>query len=189
MDPDHEQVWELVEAAQRGDGEAFGQLYDRYVDTVYRYICYRITDRSVAEDLTSETFLRALRRIGALEYQGRDLGAWLVTIARNLVYDHAKSARSRLETATDEIGVVGDQHGLADRPPTPEALVLDALSSTELMAAVAQLGSEQRECVLLRFVQGFSVGETAEIMGKNDGAVKALQHRAVRKLATLIGDQ
>lgn len=184
----HREVWALVERARDGDGEAFGEIYDRYVDVVYRFVFYRVGDRGLAEDLTSETFLRALRRIGTVTYQGRDIGAWLVTIARNLVLDHVKSARSRLETTTDEIGLVGDHAASSTPPATPESVVLDALTSRALMEAVGRLNVEQRECVVLRFVQGFSVAETAQIMGKNDGAVKALQHRAVRKLATLVGD-
>jgi RNA polymerase sigma-70 factor, ECF subfamily len=179
---EHAETWRLVQAAQAGDGEAFGQLYDRYVDTVFRFIYFRVNDRALAEDFTSETFLRALRRIGTISYQGRDIGAWFVTIARNIILDHVKSARNRLEVTTADT-VEGDQ-----REPSPEAAVLELLTSERLMVAVNQLGDEQRECVMLRFIQGFSVSETAAVMGKNDGAIKALQHRAVRKLADLIGN-
>jgi RNA polymerase sigma-70 factor, ECF subfamily len=181
LDQQHVETWHLVRQAQDGDGEAFGQLYDRYVDTVYRFIYYRVNDRALAEDFTSETFLRALRRISTISYQGRDIGAWFVTIARNIVLDHLKSARHRLEVSTP------DTVESTDRAPSPEAAVIDSMASQRLMAAVGQLGDEQRECVMLRFIQGFSVSETAAVMGKNDGAVKALQHRAVRKLADLIG--
>jgi RNA polymerase sigma-70 factor (ECF subfamily) len=174
-------MWRLVTLAQSGDGDAFGQLYDRYVDTVYRFVYFRVNDRTLAEDFTSETFLRALRRIGTISYQGRDIGAWFVTIARNIILDHVKSARNRLEITT------ADTLERDDRAPSPESEVIDALTSDRLMAAVRQLGEEQRECVMLRFIQGFSVSETAAVMGKNDGAVKALQHRAVRKLADLVG--
>ena len=97
---EHVGTWRLVTAAQDGDGEAFGQLYDRYVDTVFRFIYFRVNDRALAEDFTSETFLRALRRISTISYQGRDIGAWFMTIARNIVFDHAKSARFRLEMTT-----------------------------------------------------------------------------------------
>ena len=187
-DPDgisdeHVETWRLVTAAQGGDGEAFGQLYDRYADTVFRFIYFRVNDRALAEDFTSETFLRALRRISTISYQGRDIGAWFVTIARNIILDHMKSARNRLEITTADT-VEGDQ-----REPSPEAAVLDLLTSERLMAAVSRLGDEQRECVMLRFIQGFSVSETAAVMGKNDGAIKALQHRAVRKLAELVGNE
>ncbi|GAB2471560.1 hypothetical protein GCM10027265_20840 [Jatrophihabitans fulvus] len=181
VDETHVEVWELVNRAQAGDGEAFGLLYDRYVDQVFRFIYYRVNDRALAEDFTSETFLRALRRIGSISYQGRDIGAWFVTIARNIVLDHLKSARNRLETTT------GDTIEHKETERSTEAAVLETLQSERLMAAVRQLGDEQRECIMLRFIQGLSVAETAAIMGKNDGAIKALQHRAVRKLADLIG--
>jgi RNA polymerase sigma-70 factor, ECF subfamily len=177
----HVETWRLVRLAQDGDGDAFGLLYDRYVDTVYRFIYFRINDRGLAEDFTSETFLRALRRIGTISYQGRDIGAWFITIARNIVLDHLKSARHRLEMTTADT-IEGKEHA-----QSTEAAVLDTLQSERLMQAVSQLGDEQRECVMLRFVQGMSVSETAAIMGKNDGAIKALQHRAVRKLADLVG--
>ena len=181
IDAQHVDTWRLVTLAQGGDGEAFGQLYDRYVDVVFRFVYYRVNDRGLAEDFTSETFLRALRRISTITYQGRDIGAWFVTIARNIVLDHMKSARHRLEITTADT-LEGN-----DRAPSPELAVIEAMTSDRLMAAVKQLGDEQRECVMLRFMQGFSVSETAAVMGKNDGAVKALQHRAVRKLAELVG--
>jgi RNA polymerase sigma-70 factor (ECF subfamily) len=93
----------LVERAQAGEAEAFGLLYDRYFDTVFRFVYFRVGNRQLAEDLTSDTFLRALKRIGSFTWQGRDLGAWLVTIARNLVADHFKSGRYRLEITTGDV--------------------------------------------------------------------------------------
>ncbi len=170
----------LVELAQDGDGEAFGQLYDAYSDTVYRYIYYRVSNKQLAEDLTSETFLRALRRISTFTWQGRDFGAWLVTIARNLVADHFKSSRYRLEVPTGEM-LDSDQ-----TESSPEDSVLAYLSNKTLLDAVCQLNSQQQECVTLRFLHGLSVAETAKIMGKNDGAIKTLQYRAIRTLARLL---
>jgi RNA polymerase sigma-70 factor (ECF subfamily) len=181
VDETHVETWRLVRLAQQGDGEAFGQLYDRYFDTVFRFIYFRVNDRALAEDFTSETFLRALRRIGTITYQGRDIGAWFITIARNIVLDHLKSARHRLEMTTADT-IEGKEHA-----QSTESAVLDVLQSERLMLAVSQLGDEQRECIMLRFVHGLSVSETAQVMGKNDGAIKALQHRAVRKLADLVG--
>ncbi|AXX34047.1 putative RNA polymerase sigma factor [Actinosynnema pretiosum subsp. pretiosum] len=175
-----DEPWALVRAAQGGDKEAFGALYDRYVDVVYRYVLFRIGDRTLAEDVTSETFLRALRSIGSISYQGRDVGAWFVTIARNIVFDHVKSSRYRLEITTAELA---DNREAADGP---EQEVLALATSEELLRCVRQLGDDQRECITLRFIQGLSVAETAAKMGRNEGAVKALQHRAVRRLAQLL---
>lgn len=173
-------MMDLVERAQGGEAEAFGQLYDHYADTVYRYIYYRVGGRATAEDLTSETFLRALRRIGTFTWQGRDFGAWLVTIARNLVADHFKSSRFRLEITTGEMLDANEVES------SPEDSVLESLSNAALLEAVRKLNPQQQECVTLRFLQGLSVAETARIMGKNEGAIKTLQYRAVRTLARLL---
>lgn len=183
VDETHAETWRLVGLAQAGDGDAFGQLYDRYVDMVFRFVYFRVNDRALAEDFTSETFLRALRRIGTISYQGRDIGAWFITIARNIVLDHLKSARHRLEMTT------ADTLESREHATSTEEAVLSALQSERLMQAVGQLGEEQRECVMLRFVHGLSVSETAQVMGKNDGAIKAMQHRAVRRLADLVGGE
>ncbi|GAA2619006.1 hypothetical protein GCM10010399_57570 [Dactylosporangium fulvum] len=180
------EVWALIERAQAGDGQAFGLLYDRYFDTVFRFVYFRVGNRQLAEDLTADTFLRALKRIGSFTWQGRDLGAWLVTIARNLVADHFKSGRYRLEVTTGDV-LDADR---PDRGPegSPEAAVIDHITNVDLLKAVKQLNPEQQECIVLRFLHGFSVAETAQAMNKNEGAIKALQYRAVRALARLLPD-
>ncbi|MFD8421038.1 ECF subfamily RNA polymerase sigma factor, BldN family [Streptomyces sp. NPDC059466] len=179
-DSDSARMMDLVERAQAGEADAFGRLYDQYSDTVYRYIYYRVGGKATAEDLTSETFLRALRRIGTFTWQGRDFGAWLVTIARNLVADHFKSSRFRLEVTT------GEMLDANEVERSPEDSVLEPLADTLLLDAVRHLSAQQQECVTLRFLQGLSVAETARVMGKNEGAIKALQHRALEGLARLL---
>ncbi len=179
-DHDTQRIIALVQLAQQGDREAFACLYDYYVDTVYRYIYYRVENRALTEDLTSDTFLRALRRIDTFTWQGRDFAAWLVTIARNLVADHFKSSKFRLEVTTGEML---DADEVED---SPEDEVLCSLSNVTLINAVKQLTPRQQECVTLRFLSGLSVAETARIMGKNEGAIKTLQYRAVRTLARLL---
>ncbi|MTD56721.1 sigma-70 family RNA polymerase sigma factor [Amycolatopsis pithecellobii] len=180
--------WDLVHAAQRGDTTAFGTLYDRYVDVVYRYVFFRLGDRELAEDITSETFLRALRRITSVSYQGRDVGAWFITIARNLVFDHVKSSRYKLELVTDEVSETGSAPfaGQTIREDGPEQEAMTSATREALLRAIAALGDDQRECIVLRFVEGLSLAETARIMKRNEGAVKALQHRAVRRLGQLL---
>jgi RNA polymerase sigma-70 factor (ECF subfamily) len=176
-------VEDLVERAKAGDSEAFAGLYDRYLDIVFRYISYRVGTRPLAEDLTSETFLRALRGMGGFTWQGRDFGAWLITIARNLIADHYKSSRFRLEiTIADMVDTESDQ----EAAESPEGAVLRSFTNAALLAAVKQLNPAQQECLVLRFLQGLSVAETAKIMGKNEGAIKTLQYRAVRTLAQLL---
>jgi RNA polymerase sigma-70 factor (ECF subfamily) len=172
-----DELRDVVLRARAGESDAFGVLYDYYADLVYRFIYYRVGTHALAEDLTSETFLRALRRMSLFTWQGKDFGAWLVTIARNLVLDHFKSSRYRLEVSTpDLLDTDRWEEG-------PEGAVLDSFTHRALFSAVRELGSEQRECVVLRFLHGLSVAETAKVMGKKTGAIKALQYRATRTLA------
>jgi RNA polymerase sigma-70 factor (ECF subfamily) len=172
-----DEIKSLVLRARDGETEAFGALYAHYAGLVYRYVYCRVGAHPLAEDLTSDTFLRALRRIGDFNWQGVDFGAWLVTIARNLIADHFKSSRYRLEVTTSELPDT-DWH-----EETPERALLDSMTNRVLITAIRRLGTEQRQCVVLRFLYGMSVAETAEIMRKKSGAVKALQHRAIRSLA------
>jgi RNA polymerase sigma-70 factor (ECF subfamily) len=170
----------LVERAREGDPEAFASLYDRYVDRVYRFVLYRVNgDSALAEDLTSEVFLRVLRNIKTFTWQGRDVGAWFVTIARNLVLDHFKSGRFRLEMVGAEASPNVDAVDAEDE-------ALSRVSQADLYRAIQQLGNEQQEVIYWRFLQGYSVAETAAAMGKTDGAIKALQYRAVKALYKLV---
>lgn len=177
-----DEIRHLVLRARQGEADAFGILYDHYVDLVYRYVYYRVGSHPLAEDLTSETFLRALRGIGDFRWQGKDFGAWLVTIARNLVTDHFKSSRFRLEVCTAELAEP-DHPGVDRLAEDPARRVVTAMAHRTLLEAVRRLNSEQQECIVLRFLHGLSVAETALIMGKKTGAIKALQYRAVRALA------
>ena len=167
----------LVDLARNGDVEAFGQLYDHYVDCIHRYLYFRLSSVSLADDLTSETFFRALRGIRSFRWQGKDFGAWLTTIARNLVNDHYKSSRSRLEVVADELPEqVEDSAG-------PEDGALAAVTSEVLVEALRRIAPEQQDCLAMRFCQGLSIAETATAMGRSVGAIKQLQLRAVRNLA------
>ena len=179
------EVADLVRRCQDGENEAFGLLYDRYAGLVFRYVFYRVGNTSVAEDIVSETFLRALRRIESFNWQGTDIGAWFVTIARNLVVDHSRSSRVRLEFPTDDVLAA------ADKPSgvTPEDAVLAGLQNRLLLDAVRTLSPDQRECVVLRFLEGLSIQETAQVMGRGEGSVKQLQLRATRALARNIQDK
>jgi RNA polymerase sigma-70 factor (ECF subfamily) len=173
----------LVDLARRGDTEAFGQLYDYYSPSVYKFVYFRVSTTQLAEDLTSETFFRALRAISSFQWQGKDFGAWLMTIARNLVVDHYKSARSRLETSMPRIG---DREETA---PNPEDHVVQTLTNELLRAKLMELPGDQQECLVLRFLHSYSIAETAKVLGKSDGAIKQLQLRAIRNLARLMPEE
>ncbi|MFJ1611084.1 RNA polymerase sigma factor [Streptomyces sp. NPDC088253] len=163
-----------VERAQSGDSEAFASLYDTHADTVYRYLYLRVGRKDTAEELTAQTFLRALRNIKRFTWQQRDFSAWLMSIARALVASDLADSRFRLQvTADDMFEACGTQN-----PVTP-----GAGRHAELLSALVQLSAPQQECLTLRFFACLSVNETARVMGKTDGAVKTLQHRALRRLS------
>lgn len=179
-------VWAQVQLVQAGDKAAFDPIYRRYADTVFRFIYFRVGNRPLAEDLCSDTFVKALRGIGSFTWQGRDFGAFLVTIARNLVVDHFKSGRFRLEVPTSDVKTVETNDNRVYMQPEPAAA--EYLTNRALMAGVTMLNAEQRQCIELRFLRGLSVAETAEAMGKNEGAIKALQYRAVGALRRMFPD-
>ena len=170
----------LVELARTGDADAFGLLYDHYQSSVYRFLFYRTRSVQLAEDLTSETFFRALRSMNNFRWQGKDFGAWLMTIARNLATDHFKAGRTRLELTTE------DMSAHDDATEGPEATVLAGLTNEILLGALKSLPDEQRDCLIMRFLQGMSIAETAAVLGRSDGAIKQLQLRGVRNLAKLM---
>jgi RNA polymerase sigma-70 factor (ECF subfamily) len=176
----------IVAQARSGDSTAFGQIYEQYYDTIYRFVHFRVGNRQTAEDITADTFVRALRRIDTFTWQGRDIGAWLVTIARNLVADHFKSRRVRYEITTvdplDGDALRTEQRAADDT----EKNVIDYLTHVDMLRAVSQLSPDQQECIVLRFLHGLSVAETARVMGRNEGAIKALQFRARNVLARML---
>ena len=177
---ERERLIALVELARQGDKEAFGLLYDHYQASVYRFLYYRTRSQALAEDLTSETFFRALRSMNNFRWQGKDFGAWLMTIARNLTTDHFKAGRTRLEMTTEDM----TPHD--DSTEGPEDAVIAGLTNEVLLQALTQLPTEQRECLIMRFLQGMSIAETALALARSDGAVKQLQLRGVRNLAKLM---
>ncbi|KAA1428513.1 sigma-70 family RNA polymerase sigma factor [Nocardioides antri] len=177
---DRERLIGLVELARGGDADAFGLLYDHYQPSIYRFLYYRTRSIVVAEDLTSETFFRALRNMASFRWQGKDFGAWLMTIARNLATDHFKAGRTRLEMTTEDMG----QHD--DTTEGPESAVLASLTNEILLQALTELPNEQKDCLVMRFLQGMSIAETAQALGRSEGAIKQLQLRGVRNLAKLM---
>jgi RNA polymerase sigma-70 factor, ECF subfamily len=177
---DRSRLIALVELARGGDSDAFGLLYDHYHQSVYRFLFYRTRSQTVAEDLTSETFFRALRNMQNFRWQGKDFGAWLMTIARNLATDHFKAGRTRLEMTTEDMSAHDDS------TEGPETAVLASLTNEILLKALTELPAEQKDCLIMRFLQGMSIAETAEVLGRSEGAIKQLQLRGVRNLAKLM---
>lgn len=164
----------LVEMA-RQDPEAFGQLYDLYFARIHSYIYRRVGDRPLAEDLTADTFFRALKAIKRYEWRGMPFSAWLYRIASNTVTDHFRSSRAT-NVPLDE------QWGLQDAGEQPEDAALRIDRMEEILQAVRTLSPDQQDVVLLRFQGDLRLREIADIVGKSEGAVKALMFRALHTL-------
>lgn len=175
--------WGDVRQVQAGDVESFAHIYRRYVRVVHTYLAQRAEDWSTAQDMTSETFLRAFRGVESLAYRGKPLRAWLLTIARNVSLDHHRRRSRRL--------VLVDEDSLAsceDLARGPEQVAVDRIICGEACAAMGELSEVQRRCLVFRFLYGLSVAETASEMCRTEEAVRALQYRALRKLASLLSD-
>lgn len=184
----------LVESARAGDARAFGTLYERYVDRVYSFVLFRVRDESVAEDLTQDVFIQVLRSLDGYDWRGT-LAPWLLRIARNTVIDHWRRIGRRPERpisavesdddGDDEdsrIGRIADEEG--------EVAIVQAeamLDRAAFQRASALLTDLQREVLALRFASNLSIRETAEAMNKSEGAIKNLQHHAVRALRRALG--
>lgn len=168
--------WDLVGKVQRGDTTAFGSLYERYYDDVLRYVRKRLGRSPYAEDLASDTFLRALLNIRSVSYHGNDFLAWLYTIARNLTTDHIRSKHFRTPLIADT--------RIADRPASDnvESQVIPTQIVGDLRQCLTQLTAAQQECLGLRFWMGYSVAETALRMKRDPRAVRQLQFRALGRL-------
>ena len=180
-DTDHDdrtsRARELAAAASAGDREAFGELYRMYYGEVFAFVFRRSTSRQLAEDIVSETFVRALRAIDGFVSIAGGFGGWVITIARHLLADHYKSMCHQRERPSSE------RLPMDQVTASTEDIVLEQMSYEAVRAAVGNLNPLQQACIRARFLEELSVTETAEQLERMEHAVKALQHRATRALA------
>ncbi|HYR92842.1 MAG TPA: sigma-70 family RNA polymerase sigma factor [Methylomirabilota bacterium] len=169
---------DVIERARSGDRAAFGELYDTHVDAVYRYVLYRVREPSDAEDLASEVFTRAFANIHRYRWQGKSFLAWLYTIARNAVTDRRRRERPTVD--------LDDAYGVAEEGPTAHDRAVRGEQVDALRGAVKHLTTEQQEVLVLRFVENMSSRQVAKVLGKNEGAIRALQFRALGRLRKLL---
>src|SRR3989304_4906731 len=165
---------QLIERAKQGDRQAFAELYDRYATRVYRYLLYIVGESADAEDLTAQTFLKAWESIRRFKVMGRPFSAWLLRIAHNLAANQAR--RSQQGRATEK------NWPLAPVASSPDEAQEECLRRKLLTRALSRLPPEQREVIVLRFIQGLGHREVAGILGKTVTASRALQYRALVSL-------
>src|SRR5690242_11370599 len=165
----------LVDFAQRGDREALEALYLMHFDRIYSYLHLSVGNRHDAEDLTTQTFMKMLEAIGRFRFQSAPFSAWLFRIAHNLAMDHFRAAR-RWQPEEE----VPEQPGEAE--PSAEAQALQSIGRQSMLELIEDLSPEQQQVLTLKFVFNFPNGDVATILGKTEGAVKSLQHRALVSL-------
>jgi RNA polymerase sigma-70 factor (ECF subfamily) len=168
----------IVRRAQEGDEAAFSMLYDEYFDRIFRYMAVRVGGRAEAEDMTQQVFIKAFEALPTFQWRGAPFAAWLFRIARNQVIDCQRKSGKQATSSLEDVNVFSDEN-LEDN-------VQNKLMVEQVVAASKQLTSAQREVLGLRFGAEMSIAETAKIMGKNDGAIKALQHSAVNALRRVL---
>ncbi len=170
----------VYEAAKQLDSAALGQIYDCYSPDIYTYIYHRVSNPNMAEDLTSQTFMRMLEAIRKGHAWRTSFSGWLFRIAHNIVVDHYRQRSRRQQVNIEEM-----PH-LTDQQETPEEIVQIRLRNQNLQEAISQLTEEQALVVSLRFLEGYSISEVAQMMEKTEGAIKALQYRAVHSLHRIL---
>ncbi|WP_407913593.1 RNA polymerase sigma factor [Kitasatospora sp. NE20-6] len=173
---------QLIEAAKAGDHDAWAELYRRYRLPVLAFLTRRTGNRALAEDLTQDTFVRAMACIGGYRWTGKDMGAWIFTIARNIMFDHDKRRSTRSESA---VAAVAD----SDAGICIEDLVLAGVEAERISAALATLTDHQRTALTLRYWNDFSSREVAAAIGIRVGAVKTLTYRARSSLRRTLAPQ
>jgi RNA polymerase sigma-70 factor (ECF subfamily) len=163
----------LVRRAQKNDQEAFAQLYEEHFDKIYRYLALRIGNEMEAEDMAQQVFLNALQSISSFRWKGVPFSAWLFRIAHNQAVDHLRRKKKHASVPLNESLSSGD---------SPHATTERKMDIEELLRATRRLTEAQREVISLRFSSELSIAQVARIMGKSQGAVKALQHSAITAL-------
>src|SRR3954468_23699834 len=170
--PTQDAMRELVERAQAGDRDALEELYLLHFDRIYSYLHMSVGNRHDAEDLTTQTFLKMLESIGRFRWQSVPFSAWLFRIAHNLAMDHFRAGR-RWQPEEDVPEPLGSEERSA------EEQAMHSIGRASMLEMIEGLSPEQQQVLTLKFVFNFSNGEAATILGKTEGAIKSLQHRAL----------
>ncbi len=168
----------IIRRAKQRDQMALTQLYEEYFDKIYRYIVLKIGERTEAEDMTQQVFLKAFKNISTYKYQGLPFSSWLYRIAHNQIVDYLRKKSRRGTVPLNESLAAGDSD------PTQEAEL--NLDIEELSRATKRLTKAQQEVISLRFAGEFSIAQVARVMGKTEGAIKALQHSAIVSLRKVL---
>ena len=165
----------LIQRASQGEQAALETIYDRLYPSVFRYIYFRVADQETAEDLAAEVFVRMVQRMGAYEQGEHPILAWLYTIARNLLTDHYRLQGQALHLPLEEDLIAGEIN-------LPAQAAESHQDRDCLAKALEYLTEEQRQVIILKFVEDREIAEVAAVLGRNERAIRSLQHRALAAL-------
>ncbi len=186
-DSANSEVRKLVEAAVSGNVEAFGELYRRYYSLIYRYVFFRLRSAPDAEDLAGQVFLNAWRSIGRFRPGQVPFNAWLYTIAHNLLVNHYRNHSRRAETSIDDN--MGEAADAGPMVVNPESEMEKKWRNEALREAILNLKEEQQQVIYLRFIERRDHSEVARLLGKNEGAIRTIQFRALQALRRLVDEE
>ena len=172
----------LVQSAVAGDALAFGRLYDRYQPMIYRFIAVKVGRREDAEDLTHQVFMSAWQGIARYRDLGHPFSSWLYRIARNQVIDHYRAKKP--DMSLDDMDADTIEGSVIFQLDLPRKMQIE-----KTLAAVRTLSQDYQDVVIMRFVEDLSLKETAQAMKRSEGAIKLLQHRAIKELQKILGDK
>jgi len=173
--------WELVRRAQRYEEDALQQLYEKYHPKIYNYAFLQMGDVQAAEDLAADVMLKMLESVRKYEFKGLPFGAWVFRIARNRLIDLHRRRKRRGEVDLNE--------ALVSTLSNPQALAELALDRGQIQVALKYLTDEQRQVIVLKFIEGFDNRSIGRVMGRSDGAIKSLQHRALAALRRVFEEE
>ncbi len=168
---------ELVERAKT-DPEAFGELYEKYIERIYNYVYFRVGSVYDAEDLTARVFLKALNNLSRYRFVGLPFSAWLYRIAHNLIANHHRDQSRRREIAIEDMALVN----IPARLPPLDASMGRAQDAEALWKMINDLSPQKRELILLKFVEKLSNSEIAAVLNKSESAIKSLYHRTLLEM-------
>lgn len=171
--------FQLIELAIKGESSAFGSLYDHYHPKIYRFVFLKVSRREEAQDITHQVFMNAWQSIPNYKHLGFPFSSWLYQIARNQVIDHYRTQKK--EISLEEI----DLESLAGYS-NPESRTDEKLELEKVRLALGQLKSDYQDVVIMRFVEELSLKETAAALQKSEGAIKIIQHRAIKELRKIL---
>ncbi|MGD9142949.1 MAG: sigma-70 family RNA polymerase sigma factor [Dehalococcoidia bacterium] len=176
-----ENVNPLVEKAIGGDAESFGRLYDIFINKVYQYVYYRVSNKEDTEDITQQVFIKAWKAINKYKITSKPFIAWLLRISRNLIIDFYRSKKAMV--------YINSEFEIPGAEKSPEHLAESEYDQRVLRNIIQKLPYEQQQVIMMKFIEGYTYSEISASLNKSEGAVRVIQHRALKKMQGILEEE